>query len=211
MELNITELDNSYINYEQIPENMAPKIKVVKKENKVRFEDLNQNINQNIKPMNSGAKARMVRPAVQAPKPQISYDDILSKMGMFVADGQLHLLEDKSLKQQQTLQKQTLKQQYPVQEQSFKQPHLNQPLQQTPNVQNSYIYNKYFQNNDYNEQPIQKPMTSLEYRDVLINDIIQKYKIKQLKSTKLIMPNSNINFAPGSTSNLNKLFGFSKR
>ena len=54
-------------------------------------------------------------------------------------------------------------------------------------------------------------MTSLEYRDLLINDIIQKYKIKQLKSTKLIMPNSNINFAPGSTSNLNKLFGFSKR
>ena len=157
--------------------------------------------------MNSGAKARMVRPAVQAPKPQISYDDILSKMGMFVADGQLHLLEDKSLQQQQTL-----KQQYPLnQQQPLKQTHLNQPLQQTPNVQNSYIYNKYFQNNDYDEQPIQKPMTSLEYRDVLINDIIQKYKIKQLKSTKLIMPNSNINFAPGSTSNLNKLFGFSKR
>jgi hypothetical protein len=202
MELNITELDGSYINYEQIPENMAPKIKVVKKENKVRFEDLNQNINQNIKPMNSGPKARMVRPAVQAPKPQISYDDILSKMGMFVADGQLHLLEDKSLKQQQNLQKQTLKQQQPLNQQ---QPSL------TPNVQNSYIYNKYFQNNDYGEQPIQKPMTSLEYRDLLINDIIQKYKIKQLKSTKLIMPNSNINFAPGSTSNLNKLFGFSKR
>jgi hypothetical protein len=181
---------------------MAPKIKVVKKENKVRFEDLNQNINQNIKPMNSGPKARMVRPAVQAPKPQISYDDILSKMGMFVADGQLHLLEDKSLKQQQNLQKQTLKQQQPLNQQ---QPSL------TPNVQNSYIYNKYFQNNDYGEQPIQKPMTSLEYRDLLINDIIQKYKIKQLKSTKLIMPNSNINFAPGSTSNLNKLFGFSKR
>ena len=205
MELNITELDNSYINYEQIPENMAPKIKVVKKDNKVRFEDLNQNINQNIKPMNSGAKARMVRPAVQAPKPQISYDDILSKMGMFVADGQLHLLEDKSLKQQQTLQKQTLKQS-PLQQQPSLQ---QQPL--APNVQNSYIYNKYFQNNDYGEQPIQKPMTSLEYRDLLINDIIQKYKIKQLKSTKLIMPNSNINFAPGSTSNLNKLFGFSKR
>ena len=200
MELNITELDGSYINYEQIPENMAPKIKVVKKENKVRFEDLNQNINQNIKPMNSGPKARMVRPAVQAPKPQISYDDILSKMGMFVADGQLHLLEDKSLKQQQTL-----KEQYPLNQTPLNQTPLN------PNVQNSYIYNKYFQNNDYGEQPIQKPMTSLEYRDLLINDIIQKYKIKQLKSTKLIMPNSNINFAPGSTSNLNKLFGFSKR
>ena len=103
-----------------------------------------------------------------------------------------------------------MKEQYPLNQTPLNQTPLNQtPL--NPNVQNSYIYNKYFQNNDYNEQPIQKPMTSLEYRDLLINDIIQKYKIKQLKSTKLIMPNSNINFAPGSTSNLNKLFGFSKR
>ena len=190
MELNITELDGSYINYEQIPENMAPKIKVVKKENKVRFEDLNQNINQNIKPMNSGPKARMVRPAVQAPKPQISYDDILNKMGMFVANGKLHLVDG---------------------QQSIPLKHPNPNPNPNP-VQNSYIYNKYFQNNGYEEQQqVQRPLSALEYRDLLIKDIIQKQKIKQMKSTKLIMPNSNINFANGATSNLNKLFGFSKR
>ena len=40
---------------------------------------------------------------------------------------------------------------------------------------------------------------------------IQKYRIKQMKSNKLIMPTSNINFAQGSSSNLNKLFAFSQR
>ena len=73
--------------------------------------------------------------------------------------------------------------------------------------QNSYIYNKYFQNNQYDQGQQHRPMTPLEYRDMLIKNIIQKHKIKQMKSTKLVMPNSNINFASGPTSNLNKLFG----
>lgn len=184
MELHISENDN--YNYEQIPENIPPKTKVVKKS--VQFDQhVNQTpVNQNIKPMISGVKARMVRPNVPPPKPQISYDDILNKMGMFVSEGKLHLLDG----QQKT------------------------PVQKTPvqnPVENSYIYNKYFQNNDYAQPFVQRPLTPLEYRDMLIKDIIQKYRIKQMKSTKLIMPNSNINFASGPTSNMNKLFGFSQR
>ena len=179
MELHISENDN--YNYEQIPENIPPKTKVVKKS--VQFDQhVNQTpVNQNIKPMISGVKARMVRPNVPPPKPQISYDDILNNMGMFVSEGKLHLLDG----QQKT----------PV---------------QNP-VENSYIYNKYFQNNDYAQPFVQRPLTPLEYRDMLIKDIIQKCRIKQMKSTKLIMPNSNINFASGPTSNMNKLFGFSQR
>ena len=46
---------------------------------------------------------------------------------------------------------------------------------------------------------------------MLIANIIQKYKIKQIKSSKLIMPTSNINFAQGPSGNLNKLFSFSQR
>ena len=189
MELHISENDN--YNYEQIPENIPPKTKVVKKS--VQFDQhVNQTpVNQNIKPMISGVKARMVRPNVPPPKPQISYDDILNKMGMFVSEGKLHLLDG----QQKT----------PVQK---------TPVQKTPvqnPVENSYIYNKYFQNNDYAQPFVQRPLTPLEYRDMLIKDIIQKCRIKQMKSTKLIMPNSNINFASGPTSNMNKLFGFSQR
>ena len=184
MELHISENDN--YNYEQIPENIPPKMTVIKKS--VHFDQqVNQiPVNQNIKPMISGVKARMVRPNVPPPKPQISYDDILNKMGMFVSEGKLHLLDG----QQKT------------------------PVQKTPvqnPVENSYIYNKYFQNNDYAEPFVQRPLTPLEYRDMLIKDIIQKCRIKQMKSTKLIMPNSNINFASGPTSNMNKLFGFSQR
>ena len=99
------------------------------------------------------------------------------------------------------------------QEKSPRQPLTNSHpfVNEEPNPQqNSYIYNKYFQNNNYQPEP-QRPLTPLEYRDMLIRNIIQKQKIKQMKSTKLVMPNSNINFAPGPTANLNKLFGFSQR
>ena len=204
MELHITEIDNLQTNYEQIPENMppkasAPKINVVKQNNKVRFVDQPNIPNQNIKPYMSGPKAKMVRPTVPPTKPQVSYDDILNKLGMFVANGKLHLLDG----QQQAPLNQA---EVPKQQVSNPNPNPNP----NPN-QNSYIYNKYFQNNQYDQGQEQRPMTPLEYRDMLIKNIIQKHKIKQMKSTKLVMPNSNINFASGPTSNLNKLFGFSQR
>ena len=214
MELHITEIDNLQTNYEQIPENMppkasAPKINVVKQNNKVRFVDQpnihSQIPNQNIKPYMSGPKAKMVRPTVPPTKPQISYDDILNKLGMFVANGKLHLLDG----QQQIPQKSVSNRA------EVPKPHVSNPNpnpNSNPN-QNTYIYNKYFQNNQYDQgiEQEQRPMTPLEYRDMLIKNIIQKHKIKQMKSTKLVMPNSNINFASGPTSNLNKLFGFSQR
>jgi hypothetical protein len=205
MELHVSEIDNLQ-NYEQIPENMPPKINVLKKASKVHFEDSQtQNQTQNIKPYVSGVKARMVRPNVPPPKPKISYDDILNKMGMFVAEGKLHLLDGQGSKQPLN--------QNQSQEKSPRQPLTNSHsfVNEEPNPhQNSYIYNKYFQNNNYQPEP-QRPLTPLEYRDMLIRNIIQKQKIKQMKSTKLVMPNSNINFAPGPTANLNKLFGFSQR
>lgn len=205
MELHVTEMDNSQ-NYEQIPENMPPKINVVKRASRVHFEEqtlnhhsLNQPQNQNIKPSISGVKARMVRPNVPPPKPKVSYDDILNKLGMFVAEGKLHLLDGQGQQPNSKLLPKSQRQEAPV----IQEPNPN------PN-QNSYIYNKYFQNNNHEAEP-QRPLTPLEYRDMLIRNIIQKHKMKQMKSTKLIMPNSNINFAPGPTANMNKLFGFSER
>ena len=214
MELHVSEMDNSQ-NYEQIPENMPPKINVVKRASRVHFEDqpvqalnrdtLNQQYNQTIKPSISGVKARMVRPNVPAPKPKISYDDILNKLGMFVAEGKLHLLDG----QQQVTKSNSVTNTKPVPKSQRQETPVIQDPNPNPN-QNSYIFNKYFQNNNYQPQP-QRPLTPLEYRDMLIQNIIQKHKIKQMKSTKLVMPNSNINFAPGPTANMNKLFGFSER
>jgi hypothetical protein len=85
MELNISELDDNM--YDQIPENTP--IKVVKKTNTTV-------------PTKSAIK-KVVRPQVPEQKPKISYDEILSKMGMFVSNGQLHLLDEAPIqpKQQQ--------------------------------------------------------------------------------------------------------------
>ena len=55
------------------------------------------------------------------------------------------------------------------------------------------------------------PRSLQEYRNMLVQDIVQKQRIKQIKSTKLVMPNSNIHFAPYSSRNMNKLFSFSNR
>jgi hypothetical protein len=227
MELNISELDNLGENmYDQIPENRP--VKVIKKE-KVRF---NSNINADpVSPNqpNINTKSvlkKMTRPHVPAQKPKVSYDDILSKMGMFVADGQLHLLDNQPLKVQQQIKQQHAYQsqnQSAMQNQSFNKPYQpqayqpqqqpqNQPQQSQAYQQNSYIYNKYF-NNEVNDQPdVRVPRNLQEYKNMLMHDILQKHRIRQIKSTKLVMPNSNINFAPAySSMNMNKLFKFSNR
>ena len=203
MELNISEINDNM--YDQIPENVP--IKIIKKDNKVRFNsNINETVTSAINPNKSVLK-KMVRPHVPDKKPQVSYDDILSKMGMFVADGQLHLLDNQPLKVQEQIKQQISQSQNQGQSQGQ-----NQGQNQGQGQQNSYIYNKYFSNEMLSDEPlIRRPKTLLEYRDMLIQDLIQKQKVKQIKSTKLIMPTSNINFAPNSSGNMNKLFNFSNR
>ena len=201
MELHISEIQLNN-GLEQIPENMSLG-KAPIKINKVRFDESQPQPQQVVKPSLSGVKARMVRPQTPAPKSQISYDDILAKMGMFVADGQLHLLDGKPQQQVQQIKKQI---------QPQKQIQVQQPqVQVEPSQQNSYIYNKYFKNEANDGTVVRSPQTILEYRDMLIYDIIQKQRAKQIKSTKLIMPTSNINFAQRGSGNLNRLFSFSQR
>ena len=199
MELTINELNSNDVSYiqssfEQIPENSVP-IKVVKN---VNFQESKKPLHQSI----PRANAKINRPFVVPQKPNISYDEILSKMGMFVSQGKLHLLDEN--------QKHIPK---PKQSQSQ---HIQQPVKPKydidPNIpQNSYIYNKYFRDQIPEPDNIRKPLNLIDYRNMLIQDALQKTRIKQVKSTKLIMPHSNINLAAGSSSNLNKLFDFSKR
>ena len=183
MDLNISELDdyseynedsyNEEESYEHIPENNS-KINVIKKT--VRFDNKSE---------------------IKQPKKGFSYEDILLKMGMFVDNGKLHLINNS---QEQYPQQQYSQQQY-SQQQNISQ---NIP-------QNSYIYNKYFKDQlNNNNDNLNRPLTPIEYRNKLIQDIIQKHKIKKLKSTKLVMSTSNISMG-GGMGNLNKLFNFSKR
>jgi hypothetical protein len=206
MELIINELDDSIFNdnienyyedtsqesFEQIPENI---IKVIKKN--VQFDDSLKPLHQSFPKANS----KRIRTQVANQGPKISFDDILSKMGTFVSDGKLHLVDRNALPQQQ--QPKQLQQQY-QQQQQLQQAETNIP-------QNSYIYNKYFKDNMQQHDTIRKPKTLQEYKIMVIKDYIQAQRIKQMKSTKLIMPTSNINMSSGHSSNLNKLFNFSKR
>jgi hypothetical protein len=212
MELNISEI-------EDIPENRVPNpIRVIKKidnEIEIAHKQYTQGIKTIPKPY-----AKMVRQQMPEQRPKISYDDILKNMGMVVVDGKVHLIPnintlkrqtETNVKQTETnvSQKQSKanKDTYVYQEQTQ-----NQYQDKNPQIQNSYIYNKYF-NEEKNEAPsVRVPKNIYEYRDMLIHDILQKQKMKQIKSTKMIMPNSNINFsAPNPYKNVNSLFDFSKR
>jgi len=211
MQLNISELDDNLYNenfddYEQhfesqtelekIPENSAP-IKVIKKS--VHFDDsVKKPTHQSIPRVN----AKVVRPQMPQQKPKISYEDILSKMGMFVSDGKLHLLEQQQNQPQ-------YEQNQPQYEQNQYQQQKSMPNTNIPN--NSYIYNKYFKDELKQEETVRRPRTLQEYKMMLLQDYLQKQRIKQMKSTKLVMPTSNINISAGNTGNLNKLFNFSKR
>jgi len=196
MQLNISDFESDEkesfkSSFDDIPENNV-KIKVFKKG--VQFEE----------PIKENAK--MVRPR---PAPQISYEDIMSKMGMFVADGKLHLMDNnpqgyqqiKNYQQQQNQQQQNQQQQ---------QQH-NQPNNQQNIPQNSYIYNKLFKEELRPQNEIRRPMTAQEYKRKVLENFIQSQRIREMKSRKLLMPTSNINISSGNSGNLNKLFNFSKR
>jgi len=216
MQLNISELDDnlshlhpdndevlSKFEYEKIPENSVP-INVIKKT--VHFDEsiLNKPLHQPIPKQN----AKIIRQQHIQPKPKISYEDILSKMGMLISDGKLHLLDKNTLTSQQQYTQQHNQQNSHFNEQSQNSYESNIP-------KNSYIYNKYFKNEIPKENNVIKPKSIHEYKMMLIDNYLQRNRIKQMKSKKLIMPTSNINIASGNSANLssihNKLFNFSKR
>jgi len=205
MQLDITELDNSQLEYEKIPENTIPvPIKVIKKgvhfANNTVFSPRHQLIPK--------VNEKNPKPQPHPQKPKISYEDILSKMGMLVSDGKLHLIDRNTLtlQQQQILNSHSQQPQY-QQPQSLYQ----QSTNDTNIPKNSYIYNKYFKYEVKPQNNLRRPSSLHEYRMMLVDDYIQKHRIKQMKSTKLVMPTSNINIAAEHTGNLNKLFSFSKR
>ena len=184
MQLNIYELngndaegtENNELmesSFEQIPENIIP---------------IKKKVTQSILKKN-------VREQTPSQKPKVSYEDILSKMGMFVSDGKLHLVDRNSVS-------------FEEQEQNKNQVVKNINIHQNQVIQNSYIHNKYFKNELQPQNTIVPPQTLQEYKKRVLENYIERLRIKQIKSKKLLMPISNISMATGNSSNLNRFFKF---
>lgn len=220
MELNINELEDYNYDFDNISIENYDELDYIPPKNSHSFEEIPENtfpkkkihFNEPIKPMIQSIpkmNSKMVRQKVVHVKPQISYDDIIKKMGMFVVNGKLHLLEDNTKLNEQLRNNQ--KNNY-NQQNNYNQTNKLPIVEQNMN-QNSYIYNKYFKDQLQSEEKIRRPMTLMEYRNKTLRDILQKKRINEIKSTKLMFPTSNINIS-GNIRNqgeMNKLFNFSKR
>ena len=57
---------------------------------------------------------------------------------------------------------------------------------QENNYQNSYIHNKYFKNELKETPNVQKPRNLIEYRNMLIRQIIERKRVEQIKSRQMI-------------------------
>lgn len=99
---------------------------------------------------------------------QMTYDDILAKMGVRlpVRDGSRPTASE--LGSRPTA------------------PNLPPPQAPQPAVQNSYIYNKYFNKAENNTPVIRRPTTLNEYAKMLVDDLKQQRKNKQIKPKKLV-------------------------
>jgi hypothetical protein len=156
-------------------------------------------------------------------KPTSTYDQILSKMGMYVENGKLTVVDNKKKvsfanvntnantnnRNDCLVNKECTKIKCARLQQSIKQQQQTQPV--INQNQNSYIYNKYFKNQQNIDSDLKEtiPLTKEQFIQKLLQNKIQRERIRQIKSTKLIMPTENIHFAP--EQNFNRLFGFSQR
>ena len=172
MNLTFTELDDNSCYYDSIlPKNDISEIQVKK-------------INTNEKNIHK----------TNVKKPKISYQDILSSMGTVVINGKLEFERKNNNNNLQQNSEFTT-------ENSNKQ-HKKVVVNNLPQQinKNSYIYNKHFKNykepqiTQYIEEPI-VPMTKKEFARQLIinriNDINERNRIAEIKSTKLMFNNNN--------------------
>ena len=131
----------------------------------------------------------------------VSYDDIMKKMGICVVNGKLHFAGESTFEKGGAK-----KSQNQIQNQSQQ----KVPIQVTP--QRSYIYNKYFKDELKEEPQTKVPQTLTEYRNMLIQSIIDKERARRIKSRQLFITNIDDSIAHRpqmSESQLNKLFSFS--
>ena len=133
---------------------------------------------------------------IQAPKKKkISYDDLLSSMGMKIINGKLELYNKKLIGR----------------------PPL--PTQPTPKNYEDY---RYQQNRKYPNQPIQNinnqpiqnnyPMTKQQYKKHIqleyLKNQYERQRVNEIKSKKILFTNPNTKVNIKNYNNLNKMFQF---
>ncbi len=113
-------------------------------------------------------------------KKQIDYDDILRNMGMREVKGKLFWEKNNVVSDENFVA-------YDPNERRKKtqQPKSGTNMQEN-NYQNSYIHNKYFKNELKETPKVQKPRNLIEYRNMLIRQIIERKRVEQIKSRQMI-------------------------
>lgn len=129
--------------------------------------NLNQNINNNLNNQKKFSK-----------KNQIDYDDILRNMGMHEVKGKLFWEQNIATTNENFVS-------YEPGQRRTRKP-IEQQHQQNISSNNSYIYNKYFKNELKENEVSQQPRNIVEYRNMLIKQIIEKKKVEQIKSKQMI-------------------------
>ena len=124
-------------------------------------------------------------------KKKISYENILSSMGMCVVDGKLQLF-NKNTQQQQNQQQQQ------QQQTQYKKPQ----YQQQQNQQQQYQEQQYQEQQQNDSLPVSR-LTKEHYKRQLLVQYINRQKeiirINQVKSKKLMFPNPNVNIKVSNT------------
>lgn len=160
-------------------------------------------------------------------KNNISYDTILNNMGMTLVDGKLvfYNKNNNNNTENNTDYNYQYNNDYSYLNQNInsnsnsnfnikqqQKQSINKPIDKQ--LQNSYIYNKYFKNEINNNNEPLRPKNIQEYKLMLIKNIIEKERIKRIKSKNLLyyskLPyldniNSNVNSNVNSNINLNKI------
>lgn len=158
----------------------------------MEFKDNQQTIKV-IKNTNTNTNTMIKEYPINQKSNKLTYEDIMKNMGIYQYNNKLYFLNN--TQKQTQIQKQTQ----------------TQIQTQEKYIYNSYIYNKYFKNHINNQCSAEGPKNINEYRDNLIREIIQKYKIRKIKSSKIIIPTNNNYIVNNTQFDENKLFDFSKR
>lgn len=144
---------------------------------------------------------------------RVTYDDLLARMNIKMVNGRMQFVENVPVKESFT----PISNLNPNQKPDAFNPNIVRQHNYNPvktEARTSYIYNKYFNNAPKEEPTILRPTSIEEYHEMVKKQAQdraeQQNRIRQIKSKKLIMPNSNINFADNKQNprNLNQLFRF---
>jgi hypothetical protein len=138
--------------------------------------------NENVKNFKYNPYANINNKVYEKPS-QIDYDKILKNMGMYQSGGKLYWdQEELKMQQVQELEQSQSKSQSKSQRIRFN----DEGMNSNDMNKNSYIYNKYFKNEIKENNQINQPKNVNEYRNMLIQRILDRKRAELIKSRNMI-------------------------